>query len=373
LSGSVPQTRQPGPAETYNNYIPIIQHAGKGKKYPDCYRISVDGVEMSNPIVTIYKRFPEKTRKKISDHLSFLKKIARYGFELRFRVYDDLEQKRFVYVTSAGVDTNFIEGIYPGATVTRVDTIYAWNLRKFVRRHDNVIIDMHSFFARFFTDGIFSVCCVRQIYDLTRPFEELFCNKDMKRERKKAEQFQPCFSKDLKDLDFFYETMYLPFVQRRHDDAIILKKVFLQQYLEKNGELCLLKKDGTIVGGQFCNLTGETFFMLVLGLIDECYLKEGASAALYYYCIQRALEKKARYVDFGLAQPFIFDGVVGYKKKWGGRIHPDHESGRVMYLKNIKRNGLIILEDTKLKVMVSEGNVVCRELAADMGMEVKVI
>lgn len=328
---------------------------------------------MSNPIVSIYKRLPEKTRKQISDRLSFLKKIARYGLELRFKVYEDLEEKRFVYVTSAGVDTNFIDGIYPGATVTRVNTIYVWNLRKFVRKHDHVMIDMHGFFARFFTDGIISVCCVRQILDLTRPFEELFCNKDMKRERKKAEQFQTCFSKDPKDLDYFYETMYLPFVQRRHDDAIILKKVFLQQYLEKNGELCLLKKDGQVVGGQFCNQAGETYFMLVLGLIDDCYLKEGASAALYYYCIQRALEKKARYIDFGLAQPFIFDGVVAYKKKWGGRIHQDYESSRVLYLKNITKNGLIILEENKLKVLVSADNTVCRELAADAGMEVKVI
>ena len=328
---------------------------------------------MSNPIVRVYKRLPEKTRKQISDRLTFLKKIARYGLELRFKVYEDLEEKRFVYVTSAGVDTNFIDGIYPGATVTRVDTIYAWNLRKFVRRHDNVIVDMHSCFARFFTDGIVSVCCVRQIFDLTRPFEELFCNKDMKRERKKAEQFQPCFSKDPEDLDFFYEKMYLPFVQRRHDDAIILKKVFLQQYLEKNGELCLLKKDGQVIGGQFCNQVGKTFFMLVLGLIDECYLKEGASAALYYYCIQRALEKKTRYIDFGLAQPFIFNGVVAYKKKWGGRIHQDYESNRVLYLKNITRDGLIILEDNKLKVLVSDNNTVCRDLAADAGMEVKQI
>jgi hypothetical protein len=316
---------------------------------------------------------PEKTRKLISDHLSVVKKIARYGLELRFRVYSDLEEKRFVYITSAGVDTNFIDGIYPGATVTRVDTLYVWNLREYVRRHANVMIDMHCFFARFFTDGIISVSCVRQIYDLTRPFEELFSNKDMKRERKKAEQFQPCFSKDLKDLDFFYANLYLPFVQRRHEDAIILKKVFLQQYLEKNGELCLLKKDGQIVGGQFCNLAGETYFMLVLGLIDDCYLKEGASAALYYYCIQRALEKKARYIDFGLAQPFIFNGVVAYKKKWGGRIHQDHESGRVLYLKNITRSGLIILDDNKLKVLVSADNTTCRELAADAGMEVKII
>jgi hypothetical protein len=328
---------------------------------------------MGNPIVRIYKDLPEEHKKLFNDYLALLKKFVRCGTELRFKVYSDLDGDRFVYATSDEPDTNFIECFYPGATVTRVDTIFIWSLPKFARQHEKVMIDMHCHLSRFFNDGIKSVRWIRQMYDLSVPLDEIFKHRERRRERKKVLQFQPFLSTDPENLEFFYEKMYLPYIQKRHNDAIILKKVFLQQDLKKNGELLFVKKDGLISAGSFCNQTGETYSMLILGLIDEKYADEGAVAALFYYGINRALEKKARFFDFGLSKPFIDDGVCIYKRKWGGRIHHDHETNHILYLKNIKKDGLIILDDGKLKVLSSAENEVCMRCCAEAGMELKIV
>jgi hypothetical protein len=328
---------------------------------------------MGNPVISVYKKLPEERKKLINDYLAVLKKMARSGTEVRFKVYEDLEEKKFVYLTTDEPDTVFIESFFPGATVTRVNTIYLWSLRKFAREHDRVIIDMHPRLAHFFTDGIITVRWVRQAFDLSTPVEELFKHRERRRERKKALTFEPVFSKKPEDMDFFYDRMYLPFIQKRHSDAIIMKKVFLQKDLETTGELCLLKKDGQIVAGGFGNHVGNSYYMLVLGMIDEKYVEEGAVAAIFYYGIHRALEKKAAYFDFGLTRPFIDDGVCIYKRKWGGQIQRDPETSHVVYLKNIRKDGLVILDHDKLKVLVSAENTACMQLCSDIGLEAKII
>jgi hypothetical protein len=329
------------------------------------------GPGMGNPLAAIYKRLPEGQRKLVNTYLAFPKQIVRYGLELRFKVYEDLDEKKFVYITSDEPDTGFIEYFFPGSTVTRVNTIYAWNLKRFSRRYDKVIIDMHSHLAPFFTDGHISARWIRQGIDLTTQAEELFKIKWILREKKKAEKFQPLFSADPADLDFFYDKMYVAYLQKRFDDAIIVKKVFFQNYLGECGELLFLKKDDQIVAGALFDHVGNSYILLTLGVTDEKYVKEGATTALYYYGIKRAQEKGATYFDYGLSRPFVSDGVLKYKSRWGGRIERNHESSHLMYLKNIVKEGLIILEDEKFKVLVPADNEGYMALAAEAGLEIK--
>ena len=327
--------------------------------------------EMGNPVVNVYKKLPEEKKKLINDLFSIPKKMVRYGNELRFKVYED-EGKDFVYITSDKPDTGFIECFYPGATVTRVSTVYFWSLRKFVDRHKKVMIYMHPHLARFCTDGLISVPWVRQVLDLASPVDELLNKRSRRKEIEKVIKFQPVFSTDPADLDFFYEKLYLPYMKKWQNDAIILKKVFFQNDLKTTGELCFLKKDDQIVAGQFCNCVRNSYVLVTLGVTDEAYVREGATAALYYYGIRRAQEKGVKYVDLGLSRPFIDDGVLNYKRKWGGEIQRDPENSHVMYLKNITKDGLIVLENNKLKVLVSMENEACKKLSIGAGMEVMI-
>jgi hypothetical protein len=331
------------------------------------------GILMANPLIDLYRKLPEDKRKLINDYLSVLKKMVRYGTELRFKVYEDLEEKKFVYITSDEPDTGFIEYFFPGATVTRTKTLYLWSLPKFVHRYDRVILDMHSRLARFFTGGVISFAWIRQRLNLTTMADELLGRKWILRERKKAEKFQAVFSTDPADLDFFYEKLYVPYIRKRFQDALFIKKVFFQKSLGNTSELCLLRKGDEIVAGCLFDHIGDRYILLTLGVTDETCVKEGATSALYYYGIKRALEKKAHYFDFGLSRPFIFDGVFNYKRRWGGAIERDTEINRVMYLKNITRDGLITLDNTTFRVLVSADNEALRALSADAGLEAKTV
>jgi hypothetical protein len=311
---------------------------------------------MFDRIIERYRKSSDEKKKWVG-HLFFpLKFLIKCINELRFDVYAISGTKNTVYLTSGEADPGFIEYFYPGSTIIPTGTIFIWSLHGYVRRHETVILDMHHSLARFFTDGIISVHSVRQVFDLVTPIDNLFNNRDMKRERKKIEKFQAVFSSAPEDLEFFYERIYLPFIQKRHKHPIILKKVFLEKDLGKTGELCIIKKDGEIIAGQFCNLEGDTYTMVVLGLADECYLKEGVNAAIYYSVIMRARERGATSVDFGLTRPFLSDGLLAYKRKWGGRIRRDQDTRHVIYLKNIVKDGLIILEHNKLKAVVLSDN-----------------
>jgi hypothetical protein len=328
---------------------------------------------MGNPLATIYKKIPEAQKNLIGSFLFVPLKIFGFANELRFKVYEDLEDHKFVYITSDKPDTALIEFFYPGATVTRVGTVYAWSLRKFVRRHDTVMIDMHNHLARFFTDGIITFRWIRQALDLTIPFEELFKNKERRRKIRKVGNFQPIFSTDQADMDFFYDKVYVEYICKRHSDPTILKKVLLEKDLGKTGELCFLKMDGKIVAGGFSTFIGGTYTFLTMGITDDAPAKDDTVASLYYYGILRAKERGAAFVDFGLSRPFINDGVVKYKRKWAGKIERYTEVNRVMYLKNITRDGLIILDDEKLKVLAAPDSAETRELALEAGLEVKTI
>jgi hypothetical protein len=165
--------------------------------------------------------------------------------------------------------------------------------------------------------------------------------------------------------------MYVAYLRKRFEDAIIVKKVFFQNYLSECGELLFLKKDDQIVAGALFDHVGDRYILLTLGLTDEKYVREGATAALYYYGIKRAQEKGATSFDYGLSRPFIFDGVLNYKRRWGGKIQRDYETNHIVYLKNITADGFIILDKETFRVMVSADNEIYRELAADAGLEIK--
>jgi hypothetical protein len=326
---------------------------------------------MGNPLAAIYKKLPERQKGVLGRILSVPLQVYGLASELRFKVYEDLEEKNLVYITSDKPDTAFVEFFYPGATITRVGTIYAWSLKSFIRRHDTIMVDMHGSFASFFTDGIVTFRWIRQALDLAIALEELFKNKERRRKIRKVGNFEPVFSTDQADLDFFYEKIYLEYICKRHSDPTLLKKALLQKDLGTVGELCFLKADGRIVAGGFSTFKDGNYALLTMGMTDDAPAKDDTVAALYYYGILRAKERGAATVDYGFSRPFIHDGVVKYKRKWGGRIEQATEINRIMYLKNITRDGLIILDDQKLKVLAAPDNTECRELAEEAGLEVK--
>lgn len=330
------------------------------------------GAGMGNPIVSFYKQLPEEQKRLVSDYLAVIKKIARVCLGCRFKAYEDVPGRRFVYLTPDDPDTGFIECFYPDATVVRTGTVYIWSLMKYTRRYERAMIDLHPLFAPLFPEGTITVRWVRQVTDLAT-IDTLFKRKSRKEEIRKTKRFALDFSTDPEDLDLFYEKIYLPYTRRWEEDAIILKKSELLRDFGKNGDLALLKSGTEIAGGQFSCQNGDTYTLLVYGLSDESRVREGASAALYYYCVRRAQQKGAAFLDLGLARPFITDGILKYKRKWGGQIRRDPELRRIMYLKNIRKDGLITLDRGNLVVPDLPGTGTCSDPGPYAGPEGKTL
>lgn len=141
---------------------------------------------------------------------------------------------------------------------------------------------------------------------------------DMRRIRKNKLSFE--ITHDSCHFDNFYYNMYKPYIVAAHGNrAIIYTYNDIKKEFE-NGELLLIKKENQYVAGEvlvYKNMqAGGKFVGVKDG--DFNYVKEGAIAALYYFEAHRLKQKGYRKVDFGLSRPFLKDGVLRYKRKWGG-------------------------------------------------------
>lgn len=290
--------------------------------------------------------------------------------ELCFDVYQISGERQLFFITSTEIYPFFINHFCNDAKITKTGEIYAWNLKRFTREHDAVIIEMHRYLVPFFSDGIITVHWVRQELDLSRSMEDIIKHI---RDKKNFFQFHLEISTDFNEMKLFYEKIFTPYIKKRYKHAFIDNfEIFKLNLLKNPWELLLIKKNGLLVGGACCNLINDRYYWKINALTDEVYLKEGAMAAIYYYSILRAKEKKAKIIDFGQSRPFLSDGVLCYKKKWGAKIIPD-KSNRIVYLKNLNNEGLIIVEDKKLKAIIFSGKNAKVKPYSNSGLELKIV
>jgi hypothetical protein len=263
-------------------------------------------------IVQSYQKLPCERKLWITRFLSPVKLVFSSINGLFFHVYEISGDENAVFITSIEPDASFLEYFYPQATIKRTRTIFAWSLKGIERQYDTVAIEMHKELLPFFNKGLITVPFVRQRFDISKPPENL---KQFRKHKKNILTYGIEVSKDPGALAFFYEKMYVPYVQRRYKDALIEHFSKFQYYLKRNGELLLLKSGQEVVGGVFCKTVGDTYHMSNIGLIDDSYLKEDAMDALYYFAIVRAKEINARFIDFGESRPFLSDGVLEHKRR----------------------------------------------------------
>ncbi|HVN73917.1 MAG TPA: GNAT family N-acetyltransferase [Methanoregula sp.] len=270
--------------------------------------------------------------------------------DLFFHVYKVSGDANAVFITSLEPDTSFVRYFYPDATLQKTRTIFAWSLPGEIRRSERAIIALNRNLVPFFRNGVFTVPFVRQVVSLDKPPETL---KQFRKHKKTIQSYTAEISNDAEHLKFFYEQMYLPFIRERHKDALIEDISKLQYLLKKNGELILLRHQQELVGGLFCKRMGGTYYALSVGLIDDRWLSEDAVPALFYHSMIRARELNARFVDFGESRPFLSDGVLEYKRRWGGRVIRNERDNYYYLLKNVARDGLIYIEEQGLAALVS--------------------
>ena len=180
--------------------------------------------------------------------------------------------------------------------------------------------------------GILIPQYVRQIRDAiapdANPFKTL-CTHGNTRELSKIRRngFTYSLSTDASLLPTFYHEFFLPFILDRHgDEAFTQTFDQCQREFEEGELLSVLDRNGRTVVGTLVQTRGDTWFIRFFGVRDADFalVRQGGLAAAWLFCIVEASKRGCRHIDFGLSRPFLDQGVLFYKKKWGGWIatHP---------------------------------------------------
>jgi hypothetical protein len=96
----------------------------------------------------------------------------------------------------------------------------------------------------------------------------------------------------------------------------------MRHLIEKNSKLLLVKLNGEYVYGGIFSCTKNKIIASFSGIMDGYlkYLKQGLGAASYYFLILWAKENGFDLLNFGNSKPFLNDGLLRYKRKWGMSI-----------------------------------------------------
>jgi len=142
---------------------------------------------------------------------------------------------------------------------------------------------------------------------------------DIRRVRSNKLSFE--LTKDSSKLDNFYYDMYRPYAVVAHGNRAIISHYYYVKKEFENGELLLIKKENQYIAGALLVYKKMQARARFLGIKDGNfnYVRKGAIAAIYYFFTRRLKEKGYKKVDFGLSRPFLKDGVLCYKRKWGAR------------------------------------------------------
>jgi hypothetical protein len=120
--------------------------------------------------------------------------------------------------------------------------------------------------------------------------------------------------------DNFYYNMYRPYIAASHGSGAIIAEYDYMKKEFKNGELLLIKKEDEYIAGGLLVYKKKLWRPAYLGVKDgnPSYVKNGAIAAVFLFWIRVLRQKGQRELDLRLSRPFLKDGVLRYKKKWGG-------------------------------------------------------
>lgn len=127
------------------------------------------------------------------------------------------------------------------------------------------------------------------------------------------------------DFGTFYHRFYLPFINDRHGElAYAREEEWLKDRLLDGGAMIWIERGGEKIAGSLVQVIGEVLHCWVAGTRDGdlALMKAGAVSATYLSEIEYAQRQGCKYINFGLCQASLRDGVLLYKRKWGTEMRP---------------------------------------------------
>jgi hypothetical protein len=166
---------------------------------------------------------------------------------------------------------------------------------------------------------------VRTELDLARAEERIRRSDGIKSDVRKINQHGLYYdtTTDARAFERFYWDMYQSYAKHSFGGkAIYMSFEQMQTGLDK-AELLQVKKGDQAIAGMIVLYPEHGLpYWWVLGVRDgdRGLIREGAQAAIYLFGIARLREKGYKRALLGGVRPFLADGVLQYKRKWGARL-----------------------------------------------------
>jgi len=170
---------------------------------------------------------------------------------------------------------------------------------------------------------------VRQVTRLADTWEGTIANlrksvRDSQLRKVRKFKLTEMTTRDPVAVDRFYDKMYEPHVKRRFGGAAHVESRQHVQACVSGGTLLSILRDGEVISACVLLHEGDTVQMLFIGFsANDLREIDGASAGLYYYTLAYAFENGYKAVDFCGSRPFLNDGVLAVKRRWGAGISDD--------------------------------------------------
>jgi len=125
-------------------------------------------------------------------------------------------------------------------------------------------------------------------------------------------------------LNQFHARFYVPTLRNRYGSLAGYSSVDDLSIHVGNAELIEVVRDGVAIAATILTVNGSDAQLIQAGLLegDASLLKARALAATYVFGAVHAAERAASQLGFGGSLPFLRDGVLYFKSKWGGALTP---------------------------------------------------
>lgn len=135
---------------------------------------------------------------------------------------------------------------------------------------------------------------------------------------------------------WFYDTMYVPYVTNTFGEMCAQIDYSELEPCIPNSTLMLVTKDSEYVAGQVLTFDGDRARSWFGGVKngDREWVRCGVKAAMYVFIFEELAKRGVGFYDFGGSRPFLNDGVMQFKKKWGMALNGAHSNGFVFQIIN---------------------------------------
>jgi len=239
------------------------------------------------------------------------------------------------YIAKLAYDTSYSK--------THLGKVWIWQIPNVVREKGRacslVVIAVHKLLWRFLAKRTyFSIpFWVSSRGDISPDDYLLAKNKSVESDIRRIRNNKLLFeiTQNPSQFDNFYHNMYRPYIAVSHGSGAIIAEYDYMKKEFKNGELLLIKKEDEYIAGGLMVYKKKLWRPAYLGVKDgnSSYVKNGAIAAIFLFWIRVLRQKGQKELDLGSSRPFLKDGVLRYKRKWGGyQISSSPEADGTYYI-----------------------------------------